>query len=155
MPVPGAPLIAALGFIVCALMGRHLLGVALPMGPLAAGLATGLAGAVLLLALPVLAHQGQWHGPTLWLPWAAAISVGEELAARGLVFGLLEPLGAGVAVSGSTLVFAAMHALLYPVAALPLLLAAGLVLGYLRWLSGGCLAPATAHVLTNVVAAMA
>lgn len=155
MPVPAAPLLAALAFLACCLVGRGLMGVAIPLGPPALGLGAGLAGAALFLALPVGAHQGPWHGPTLFLPLAAATSFGEELAARGLVFGLLEPAGAGIAIGGSALFFGAMHALLYPVASLPLLLAAGLVLGYLRWASRGCLAPATAHVLTNVVAAVA
>lgn len=155
IPVPGAPVLAALAFLACALMGRRLIGIAIPVGPLPMGVAAGLAGAALFLALPVLTHQGPWRGPGWWLPLAAVVSVGEELAARGLVFGLLEPAGAGVAMSGSALIFGAMHLVPYPVAALPLLLAAGLVLGYLRWVTRGLLAPAVAHVLANAVAAAA
>jgi membrane protease YdiL (CAAX protease family) len=49
-------------------------------------------------------------------------------------------------------VFAAVHVTVWGWAVLPLDLAAGLVLGWQRWASGGWSVPAATHVAANVLA---
>ncbi len=144
--------LAALALAALALAGHRGLGIDMPLGRMRAGVAGGITGAALML-VPVLFHQAAWHGRAALLLPLAAVSVAEELAVRGLVFGLLLPAGATLAIGGSAGVFALMHLAAYGPAALPLLLGAGVVLGYLRWVTGGLLAPALAHVLTNLVVA--
>ena len=64
---------------------------------------------------------------------------------RGALLG-----GDGGALLVTTLLFAAMHVPLYGIGSLPLDLAAGLLLGGLRIVSGGVLAPAVAHVVADL-----
>ncbi len=152
---PVGLLLASLAFLAIAAIAQRWLGVPLPLGSLSSGLAFGILAATLFLLLPAAIHQGVWHVRPTLLPLAGAVSIGEEVAVRGLVYGMLSPAGAPAAVGLSTLVFALMHALAYGPAALPLLLAAGAVLGYLRWVSGGLAAPALAHTLADIVATAA
>lgn len=121
-------------------------------------IAAGIAGAVLLVAawataaphVPLAA--GEHLGPLLvWTPLVALVAVAEEIALRGALFGsLLEAGGAPLALAVSSIVFALMHVPLYGWGALPLDLAAGVLLGGLRLLSGGVTAPAVAHVLADL-----
>lgn len=120
--------------------------------------ALGLAGALVLVAawataaphVPLTA--GQHLGPLLvWTPAVAAVAVAEEMALRGALFGaLLDAGGAPLAIALTSIVFALMHVPLYGWGALPLDLAAGVLLGGLRVLSGGVTAPAVAHVLADL-----
>lgn len=121
-------------------------------------IAAGIAGAVLLVAawataaphVPLAA--GEHLGPLLvWTPLVALVAVAEEIALRGALFGsLLEAGGAPLALAVSSIVFALMHVPLYGWGALPLDLAAGVLLGGLRLLSGGVTAPAVAHVVADL-----
>lgn len=121
-------------------------------------IADGIAGAALLVAawataapaIPVSA--GQHLGPLLvWTPVVALVAVAEEIALRGALFGaLLEAGGAPPAIAVTSIVFGLMHVPLYGWGALPLDIAAGMLLGGLRLLSGGATAPAIAHVLADL-----
>ena len=121
-------------------------------------IAAGIAGAALLVAawaiavphLPVAA--GEHLGPLLvWTPLVALVAVAEEVALRGALFhAALEAGGAPLAIALTSIVFALMHVPLYGWGALPLDLSAGVLLGGLRLLSGGVLAPAVAHVLADL-----
>jgi membrane protease YdiL (CAAX protease family) len=53
-------------------------------------------------------------------------------------------------VAGSTIAFVAAHALSHPLAFLPAVAAAGLLLGTWRWACQDLLAPITAHVLADL-----
>lgn len=81
-------------------------------------------------------------------------AVTEEALFRRLLFGLLLPLGAGVAVVGSAAAFAAVHVTVWGAWALPVDLAAGLVLSWQRWASGRWSVPAVTHAAANVAAVL-
>lgn len=84
----------------------------------------------------------------------ALAAVAEEAFFRRFVFDLLLPGGAAVAVVGSAMLFAVVHVTVYGGWALPVDLAAGLVLGWQRLASGSWRAPAITHVLANVLAVL-
>ncbi len=86
-----------------------------------------------------------------WTPTVAVVAIAEEVALRGALFDAVRAAGGdGWALAASTLLFALIHLPLYGVGALPLDLAAGLLLGGLRIVSGGVLAPAIAHVIADL-----
>jgi uncharacterized protein len=126
---------------------RSLLALRRPLSwPRALGLALGVLVAVLAVggAIEPLLEPGEEQGllPPDWEPdragafaanfavVAGVAPVVEELTFRGLGFGVLERFGGRLAVALSGLAFAAAHGL---VRGLPLLLAIGLGLGYLRY----------------------
>jgi membrane protease YdiL (CAAX protease family) len=149
---------ASVALVLLALAGQRRWGVRLTVGPWRAGLVLGLVGATVLVALPVLWHGSPWHARPGLMAAAAGLAISEEVVQRGLFFGLLGRAGAtaGLAIAGSAGLFALCHAWTYDLpAAAPLLLAAGAWLGYLRWASGGLLAPGLAHVLADTLAAAA
>ena len=121
-------------------------------------LAIGVLGAALLVAawLSAAPHLSLAGGRTVaaLLPWSAAVvvvAVAEEVALRGALFAALQAWrGAGWALAVTTVAFALLHVPLYGWAALPLDLAAGLLFGGLRLVSGGVTAPAAAHVLADL-----
>jgi hypothetical protein len=78
-------------------------------------------------------------------------AVAEEAFFRRLIYAVLSPGGAGLAVVGSTTLFALAHVTVYGWWVLPLDLAAGLVLSWQRWASGSWTAPAVTHVVANVL----
>jgi len=70
---------------------------------------------------------------------------------RGALFDTVRAWsGDGGALVATTLLFAAMHVPLYGIGSLPLDLAAGMLLGGLRIVSGGVVAPAMAHVIADL-----
>jgi membrane protease YdiL (CAAX protease family) len=82
---------------------------------------------------------------------AVAVSVGEEIAFRGALFGALaEAGGPALAVLGSTLVWTAAHALSHPAAFLPAVAAAGLLLGTWRWACRDLVGPVVGHVIADL-----
>ena len=89
------------------------------------------------------------RGLALVLNTLAALS--EEAFFRRLVYGTLLRNGAAVAVVGSALAFAAVHATVYGSWVLPLDLCAGLVFGWQRWASGSWRVPALTHVVANLL----
>ena len=93
------------------------------------------------------------HGPEVLLLNSLA-AVSEELFFRRLVYGGLARFGAVIAIGGSALLFAALHVPIYGPAVFWVDLGAGLLLSWQRWASGGCGAPATTHVVANLVAVL-
>ena len=123
-------------------------------------LALGVLGAALLVAGWLSAAPHLWPAGgrpvASLLPWTAAVvlvAVAEEVALRGALFAALRAWrGAGGALAVTTVAFALLHVPLYGWGALPLDLAAGLLFGGLRLISGGVTAPAVAHVLADLAA---
>jgi membrane protease YdiL (CAAX protease family) len=81
-------------------------------------------------------------------------AVSEEAFFRRFAYGLAAVRGPAVAVVASAAIFAAVHVTVWGWAVLPLDLAAGLVLGWQRWASGGWSVPAATHVAANVLAVL-
>ena len=78
-------------------------------------------------------------------------AVAEEAWFRRLCFGLLAPAGLAAAIAGSAVLFAAVHVSIYGYWVLPLDLAAGLLLGWQRSVTGSWAAPAVTHAIANVL----
>ncbi|HVC03626.1 MAG TPA: CPBP family intramembrane glutamic endopeptidase [Candidatus Acidoferrales bacterium] len=86
-----------------------------------------------------------------WTPAVALIAVAEEVVLRGVLFDAVRGWGGdGWALAATTVLFAAVHVPLYGFGALPLDLAVGLLLGGLRVVSRGVLAPAIAHLIADL-----
>lgn len=81
-------------------------------------------------------------------------AVAEEAFFRRLLYGLLVPHGAGVAVAGTAAAFAAVHLTVWGAWALPLDLAAGLLLSWQRWATGRWAVPAVTHAAANLLAVL-
>ena len=79
-------------------------------------------------------------------------AVAEEAFFRRLLYGLLAPYGPAIAIVGSAAAFAVVHVTVWGAWALPLDLAAGLLLSWQRWASGRWSVPAATHVAANVLA---
>ena len=83
-------------------------------------------------------------------------AVAEEAFFRRLVYGWLASWGASwgavAAICGSALAFAAIHVPVYGLAVLPIDTAAGLLLGWQRWVTGGWSASGITHVAANLIA---
>lgn len=113
----------------------------------------GLAGAVVLLA-PVaarhLAGGGPVDRPGGYAAWAAATAVvatAEEALLRGALFAAVSRWrGDAAAVAIAAVAFAALHLPLYGWHAVPLDLAVGVGLGWLRLVTGTWTSAAVAHV---------
>jgi membrane protease YdiL (CAAX protease family) len=78
-------------------------------------------------------------------------AVAEEALFRRLAFSLLLPAGPGVAIVGSAVLFGLAHATVYGWWAVPLDTAAGLVLGWQRWVSGSWALPALTHAFADLL----
>jgi len=78
-------------------------------------------------------------------------AVAEEALFRRLAFGLLLPAGPGYAIAGSALLFGLAHVTVYGWWAFPVDAAAGTVLGWQRWASGGWALPAATHALADLL----
>ena len=123
-----------------------------------AGIGAGGAALLLMAWLTAVPHlplsAGQHLGALLWwTPLVTLVAVSEEVALRGALYSVLARRGGtGAAIVVSSVAFALMHVPLYGWQAAPLDLAAGLVLGGLRFLTGGVLAPAVAHAVTDIAA---
>jgi membrane protease YdiL (CAAX protease family) len=131
-----------------------------PAPPAWRGALLGVAGAAVLLAGPLLRGGPlQARAPSgfllwEWVPVVVAVGLAEEVALRGVLYSALREAGGDVAAIGvAALAFGLLHVPLYGWGALPLDLAVGVWLGVLRMVSGGVLAPATAHVLADLATA--
>lgn len=121
-------------------------------------LVVGAAGGLVLVGL---ALATRWPGPWISLqpaasfwPWAAVtllVAVGEEAVLRGALLAAVdEAMGVGPAIAVTAAVFALLHVPLYGWHVVPLDLGVGLLLGGLRVLGGGIVAPAVAHVVADL-----
>ena len=116
-------------------------------------------GALLLAGrLPSVLGIGPPAGVLVPHAGAAAVTasvvaaVAEEMFFRRLVFGWLATWGPAVAICGSALAFAAVHVPVYGLAVLPIDAAAGALLGWQRWITGGWSASGLTHVAANLIA---
>ncbi len=78
-------------------------------------------------------------------------AVAEEAFFRRLVFGALLAGGPLAAVFGSAALFAAVHVTVYGAWVLPLDLAAGLLFGWQRYVTGSWVVPAATHAVANLL----
>ena len=78
-------------------------------------------------------------------------AVAEEIFFRRLMYDALARWGTVVAILGSALAFAAIHVPTYGFIALPIDVAAGVLLGWQRWITGTVTVPAIAHVAANLL----
>jgi membrane protease YdiL (CAAX protease family) len=125
-----------------------------------AAVALGLAAMLLAARLPGLMGLRP-HGAERLVAGAAPAAIGagvvaavaEEIFFRRLVYGwLASSWGAAVAICGSAVAFAAIHVPVYGFAVLPIDTAAGLLLGWQRWMTGGWSASGLTHVAANLIA---
>ncbi|MFI5313789.1 MAG: CPBP family intramembrane glutamic endopeptidase [Candidatus Dormibacteria bacterium] len=122
------------------------------------GVALGVGGGAALLLVSLVGLPAISLGPravsaTLmwWVPLVSLVAVSEELVLRGVLFSALRSEhGDAVAVAVTAVLFALIHLPLYGLGAMPIDLAAGVLLGSLRVISGGVVAPALAHVIADV-----
>ena len=96
--------------------------------------------------------------PVEWALRAVALAtlaaVAEEAFYRRLAYGVASTAGPVVAIGASAFVFALVHVTIWGWGVLPLDLAAGLLLGWQRWASGGWSVPAATHVAANLLAVL-
>jgi len=117
----------------------------------------GVAAAVVLCAGPLAVHLNSPGGALpggrfpIWAVVVTGVALTEEAFIRGALWRAVQAWrGEFTALVVTTVAFAVLHVPFYGPAALPLDLAVGLLLGGLRWVSGGIAAPATAHVLADL-----
>jgi len=77
-------------------------------------------------------------------------AMGEEAFFRKFLYDRTARWGPAAAVAITALAFAAIHVPAYGVAAFPVDLGAGVLLGWQRWASGTWLAPAATHAFANL-----
>jgi membrane protease YdiL (CAAX protease family) len=107
-------------------------------------------GAILLL--PAAVRPGAAPMLPVGLALAAVVvSVGEEVAFRGVLYAALEDVGgAPASVLGSTILWTLAHAVSHPPAFLAAVAAVGLLLALWRWACRDLVAPVIAHVIADV-----
>lgn len=151
---PGDQVVALLvgGLALCLLgVGRRPSQLGLGHSRLAERLIGGLALAgVLLLPAAVRWGGGPPLGPALGAA-AVAVSVGQEIAYRGVLFlAFEEAAGPAAAIVGTTVVWTAGHALSHPPAFLPAVALAGLLLAAWRWAVRDLVGPIIGHALADL-----
>jgi membrane protease YdiL (CAAX protease family) len=111
----------------------------------------GCALAVVLL-LPAAARAGAVPILPAALAGAAmVVSIGQEIAFRGVLYAALEDAGgAPLAIIGSTAAWTAAHALSHPPQFLAAVAAAGLLLALWRWACRDMVAPIIGHVVADL-----
>lgn len=78
-------------------------------------------------------------------------AVAEEAWFRRYCYALLEPAGAPFAIGATALLFALVHVAAYGTWVLPVDLAAGVLLGWQRAVTGSWTVPACTHAIANVL----
>ena len=152
---PGAP-VAMLAIILLAILIASLVAPVPKPAPalLAPVLVLGV-GVGALTAATLLVHPAVPLAVGLWtIPLNTLAAVSEEALFRRFLYGRLERFGVPVAIGVTALAFALIHVPLYGPAALPIDLAAGLLLGWQRWTSGTWTVPAATHVVANLLAVL-
>lgn len=154
---PSARIVVLFAFVGVLLAGGLLVPVTEPsssprLSP-AIALAIGLSGLMISAAVTgpaVPLALGRWA-----LPLSVTGAIAEEALFRRAAYGTLAAWGPVVAVGCTAVVFALIHVPLYGVAAFPVDLGAGLMLGWQRWASGTWTVPAATHVAANMMAVLA
>lgn len=82
---------------------------------------------------------------------AVAVAVAEEAFFRRLVYATLLRWGVAIALAGSSCAFAIVHVTFWGWRAVPVDLAAGILLGWQRWVTGSWTAAAVTHAAANVL----
>jgi len=89
--------------------------------------------------------------PTGWLLGSVVVAAfAEEAFFRRFAYDAFIRWGAPVAIAASSLAFAIVHVTLWGWRAVPVDLAAGLLLGWQRWATGSWTAPAVTHAAANI-----
>ena len=89
---------------------------------------------------------------TTWLLVTLVVAaIAEEAFFRGFMYGVFLRWGTGVAIAASSFLFGAIHVRAWGWRALPVDIAAGVLLGWQRAATGSWTAPAVTHVVANVV----
>ena len=81
-------------------------------------------------------------------------AVAEEIFFRRLVYDALSRWGAPVAIVGAAVAFAAIHIPTYGFVVLPIDIAAGLLFGWQRRVTGTVTVPALTHVVANLLSTL-
>jgi membrane protease YdiL (CAAX protease family) len=113
---------------------------------LALGVGAFVAGRLLLAGSPPPAPA-----TTLVIALNTLAALSEEAFFRRLVYGALVTGGPGLAIGGSALLFAAVHVTVYGLWVLPIDLAAGLLFGWQRRVTGSWTVPAATHAVANLL----
>lgn len=95
------------------------------------------------------ALRSQWHPGILGLFIVFLAPIFEETFFRGALFEILAPYGPAVTLGVTAILFSAAHV---DWAGTPGFFLTGLILGYLRYDSGGLAGPVLAHILANGMA---
>lgn len=136
-PAPGSRRAAVVTWVGALALG---IGALLIAGRLPTLLGIGLSGLVVRRA-------GAWA-----VTASALAAIAEELFFRRLVYGWLATWGPAVAIGGSAVLFAAVHVPVYGFAVIPIDAAAGLLLGWQRWMTRGWTASGVTHLVANLIA---
>jgi membrane protease YdiL (CAAX protease family) len=121
-----------------------------PGTPIAPALALGV-GAFVVGRLLTLGSPAAPPATALVVGLNALAAVAEEAFFRRFVYGALLAGGPVAALTGSAVLFAAVHVTVYGVWVLPLDLAAGLLLGWQRRATGSWAVPAVTHAVANLL----
>lgn len=130
----------------------------LPARSMVVGLAVGLVGGLVLVAVPQVTGAGAAIGlgihPEPFAPWVLVtllVATAEEVLIRGALLNAAEAaFGLPVAIGLSSLAFALIHVPLYGWGVIPLDLAAGVWLAGLRLNGGSLMAPIIAHAIADL-----
>jgi membrane protease YdiL (CAAX protease family) len=115
------------------------------------GVATAIGLAVFAVGRFAVGGAAPMHASLLALALTILAAVSEELWFRRLCYGLLAPAGECYAIVATAVLFALIHLPVYGAWVLPVDLAAGLLLGWLRAASGSWVPPAVSHAFANVL----
>lgn len=112
-------------------------------------------GGVALAVVLLLPAAVRWNGGPLLSPElavaAVAVSIGEEVAFRGALFAAFEEAyGPAAAVIGSAAAWTLAHAISHPLAFLPAVAGAGLLLGAWRWAARDLVGPILGHSVADL-----
>jgi membrane protease YdiL (CAAX protease family) len=113
-------------------------------GAVAAGVAAFTVARVVAVHAPV-------PSTLLALVATSVAGVSEEAFFRRAVYGWLARWGDGVAVAGAAAAFAAVHLRGYGLWSLPVNLAAGVLFGWQRWVTGRWSSAAATHAIANLL----
>ncbi len=150
------PAASVAGWLV--ILGVGALAVLMPLDPLTQGkpgrsawIGAVTVGIAAFAAARILVIRVAGPGPLLAMAATGAAAVAEEAFFRRLCYGWLVRWGTAVAILGTAAAFAVVHIPGYGVWTVAVNFAAGVLLGWQRWATGGWSAAAVTHVIANVL----